>query len=39
MKKVLIIDTTVLCCWIGVQRKETCGTESDVWDNIFIKAL
>lgn len=32
MKKVVIIDTSVLCCWIGVQRKETCGTDSDVWD-------
>ena len=32
MKKVLIIDTSILCCWIGVQRKETCGSDGDVWD-------
>ena len=27
MKKVLIIDTSILCVWLKVPGKETCGTK------------
>ncbi|ARU60124.1 hypothetical protein CBW65_02910 [Tumebacillus avium] len=32
MNKVLIIDTSMLCCWLQVPGKETCGTTEDQWD-------
>ncbi len=31
-QKVLIIDTSILCVWIGIPGKETCGSEADRWD-------
>jgi hypothetical protein len=31
-KKVLIIDTSILCVYLGVAGKETCGPENDKWD-------
>ena len=31
MKKLLIIDTSILCCWLEVPGKETAGTLSDLW--------
>ena len=30
--KVIIFDTSVLCCWLQVPGKETCGPENDRWD-------
>ncbi|MDD1428813.1 hypothetical protein MEO94_31155 [Dolichospermum sp. ST_sed9] len=32
MKKVLIIDTSILCVYLGVPGKETCGHDNDKWD-------
>ncbi|WP_413175734.1 hypothetical protein [Anabaena azotica] len=32
MKKVLIIDTSILCVYLGVPGKETCGDDNDKWD-------
>jgi hypothetical protein len=30
--KVLVIDTSVLCVWLGVPGKESCGKKDDMWD-------
>jgi hypothetical protein len=32
MSKVLIMDTSMLCCWLQVPGKETCGTTKDKWN-------
>lgn len=32
MKKVLILDTSILCTWLQVHGKETCGPDKDRWD-------
>ncbi|MEQ9481365.1 hypothetical protein [Coleofasciculus sp. F4-SAH-05] len=32
MKKVLIIDTSVLCVWLEIPGMETCGSGSLYWD-------
>ena len=32
MKKVLIIDTSILCVWLAVPGKDTCGPDNDKWD-------
>jgi len=32
MKKVLIIDTSILCVYLGVPGKDTCGTDQNKWD-------
>lgn len=32
MKKVLIIDTSVLCVWLDIPGMDTCGPENDKWD-------
>jgi hypothetical protein len=32
MTKVLIIDTSILCVWLKIPGKETCGTTVDKWD-------
>ena len=32
MKKVLIIDTSILCVWLDVANMKTCGPDSDTWD-------
>lgn len=31
-QKVLIIDTSIMCVWIGIPGKETCGPDTDRWD-------
>lgn len=30
--KVLIIDTSILCVWLSVPGKDSCGPEDDRWD-------
>lgn len=30
--KVLVVDTSIICCWLGVPGKETCGPMTDRWD-------
>ena len=32
MSKVLIMDTSILCVWLKVPGKETCGTGENGWD-------
>jgi hypothetical protein len=32
MRKVLIIDTSILCVWLKVPGKATCGPDHDRWD-------
>lgn len=32
MKRVLIIDTSILCIWLDVPGKESCGPDHDRWD-------
>lgn len=31
MKKVLIIDTSILCVWLRVVGRDTCGPDNDRW--------
>jgi hypothetical protein len=31
-RKILVLDTSILCCWLRVPGKDTAGTESDIWD-------
>lgn len=32
MRKILIIDTSILCVWLKVTDMETCGPDNDRWD-------
>jgi len=32
MRKVLIMDTSILCVWLGVPGMATCGPDTDKWD-------
>ncbi|ETX09094.1 hypothetical protein [Candidatus Entotheonella palauensis] len=32
MSKVIIFDTSILCCWLQVPGKTTCGPIDDQWD-------
>ncbi len=32
MKKVLILDTSILCVWLDVPGMDTCGPDDDKWD-------
>jgi len=32
MRRVLIIDTSILCVWLDVPGKSTCGPDLDKWD-------
>lgn len=38
-KKVLILDTSVLCCWLRIPGKETSGPLNDQWTPERIDAL
>ncbi|MBG1265418.1 hypothetical protein [Nostoc sp. WHI] len=38
MRNVLIIDTSILCVYLGVPGKETCGSDNDKWDQKRVKA-
>lgn len=38
-KRVLILDTSVLLCWLQVPGKDTCGPEDDRWDHARISRL
>ena len=31
-RKVIIFDTSVLCCWLKVPGQDTCGPNYDKWD-------
>ncbi len=36
MKKVLIIDTSILCVYLGVPGKETCESKGNKWNKIQV---
>ena len=38
MNKVLILDTSILCVWLQVPGKETCGPEHNRWTYDLVKA-
>lgn len=37
MKKALILDTSILCVWLQVPGKETCGTDNARWTYESVK--
>ncbi|WP_213955280.1 MULTISPECIES: hypothetical protein [unclassified Variovorax] len=37
--RVLVLDTSVLCCWLRVPGKDTAGPAADLWDHARIDAL
>lgn len=37
--KVLIIDTSILCVFLGVPGKETCGSGDNKWDKIKVDEI
>lgn len=39
MNKVLVMDTSVFCCYLQVPGKETCGNGSDFWDHERAEAI
>lgn len=38
-RKVLILDTSVLCCWLQVPGKKNAGPADDLWDHARIERL
>lgn len=30
--KIIIIDTSIMCCWLNICGKETCGPDNEKWD-------
>lgn len=38
-RRVLVLDTSVLCCWLRVPGKQTAGPADDRWDHARIDAL
>lgn len=39
MRKVLIIDSSILCVWLAVPYMETCGPDNDRWDKQRVDEL
>lgn len=39
MARVVVFDTSVLCVWLDVAGKETCGPDSDRWDRNRVDGL
>ena len=38
-RKVLILDTSVMCCWLDVPGRETAGSGENLWDRARAEAL
>lgn len=38
-RRVLILDTSVLCCWLQVPGKDQAGTQEDRWTHARIEAV
>jgi hypothetical protein len=38
-KKILVIDTSILCVWLAVPGKTECGQQGDIWDKNRVDAL
>lgn len=36
--KVVIVDTSIMCCWLNICGKETCGPDNDKWDKQRVEA-
>ena len=36
-RKVVIIDTSILCIWLEVDKMDTCGPSTDQWDSDRVK--
>ncbi len=39
MKKVLIINTSILCVYLQVPGKETCGSQGNKWNKIKVDEI
>jgi hypothetical protein len=39
MRRVIVFDTSVLCVWLKVPGKETCGPAGDFWDRERVRTL
>lgn len=39
MKKVIIIDTSILCVYLEIAGKDTCGNDNNKWDKKRVDAL
>ena len=37
--KILIIDTSILCVWLEVYGKETCGSGANMWTKALVEKL
>lgn len=33
MNKIIVIDTSIMCCWLNIPGKETCGPQEEQWDH------
>lgn len=38
-KKVIVFDTSILCCYLSVPGKDTCGRRGDRWDKGRVQGL
>ena len=38
-QKVMVLDTSVVCCWLDVPGKETAGSREDVWNADRVNVL
>ena len=38
MKKVLVIDTSILCVWLDIPGMEDCGPDADKWNRARVAA-
>lgn len=32
MRRIVVIDTSILCVWLRIPNKDTCGPDGDRWD-------
>lgn len=39
MRKVIIMDTSILCCWLNIPGKETCGPVDDQWNKQRVEEI
>ncbi|MCL2151846.1 MAG: hypothetical protein FWH57_02635 [Oscillospiraceae bacterium] len=39
MREILVIDTSILCVWLGVPGKESCGASDDIWDKARVNRV
>lgn len=38
-RRVLVLDTSILCCWLSIPGKETAGPADDQWDQRRVSEL